>query len=100
MAVYMVNFRIESDKTYGERYKTFTDQLKASSAWWDENTSFVVVQTTEEIDDFCYRIYYKSDFDSSKDKFVVLDAYAQDGRALGQYDDRDLFKLLPFVKEM
>lgn len=100
MAVFLVSFELKYDDDYGARYKSFTDELKATGRHWDENTSFVVVETEEALDDFCRRIYENTEFDGTKDRYLVLDANVKSGRVRGPVSDSDLFKLLPFVKKL
>lgn len=76
------------------------EQVKKTAPWWADTTSFVAVETSETIDDFCDRIYYKSSFNQSIDLFLVLDANIKSGRVRGKLRDQDLFKVLPFVKKL
>jgi len=100
MSVFCVTFDLKYDSTYDSRYKSFMEQLKKSGTWWADPTSFVAVQSTETIDEFCHRIYVHSEFDESKDLFLVLDSEVKAGRVKGVVKDQDLFKLLPFVKKV
>lgn len=100
MSVFVVSFELKYDDGYGARYKSFTEELKKTTPWWDENTSLVIVQTSETIDEFCTRIYVATSFDGSKDRYLVLDANVKSGRVRGPVSDQDLFKLLPFVKQL
>src|SRR5690349_12887268 len=100
MAIYTVSFEIKYDSSYDDRYKTFNACVQACDKWWAETTSFYIVQTGEDIDAFCDRIYFGSTFDSSKDIYVVLDALVKSGRARGNITDDTLFALLPFVKKL
>ena len=100
MAVFLVSFDLKYDETYSARYTSFMDQVKQGGKWWADTTSYVVVETSETIDEFCSRIYTKSDFNSSKDLYLVLDANVKAGRVRGQVKDQDLFKLLPFVQKL
>jgi hypothetical protein len=100
MAVYVVSFELKADDTYSKRYNSFMEQLKKTTPWWAENTSCVIVSTTENIDEFCTRIYFSSEILDTKDRFLVLDANAKIGRVRGPIKDDDLFKLLPFVVKL
>ncbi|QKK24699.1 hypothetical protein [Rhizobium hidalgonense] len=100
MAVYTVSFDFAYDDTYDKRYSSFNEQVKASGVWWAETTSFIVVESPETIEAFCDRIYFQSDFNSSKDRVLVLDANVKSGRYRGVNSDGDLFKLLPFVQKV
>jgi len=100
MTVFTVSFSITFDDSYSQRYDSFMEQVKQGGKWWAETTSFVVVQTDETIDAFCSRIYVKSDFNATKDRYLVLDANAKDGRYRGVNTDDDLFTLIPYVKKL
>jgi hypothetical protein len=100
MSVFTVSFNLDYDDTYTSRYNSFVKQLRATTPWWDETTSFIIVSTSESIDDFCYRIYVHSEFNQSKDRFLVLDANAKSGRYRGPNRDADLLVLLPYVVKL
>ena len=96
MSVFLVSFEIKYDSDYQRRYSSFTQQVQ-SGRYWADNTSFVVVETTETIDDFCTRIYVHSAFDGTKDRYMVLDANVKSGRIRGPVHNSSIFSLLPFV---
>ena len=100
MSVFLVSFDIKSDSEYSHRYDSFMTQVKKTTPWWADTTSFVAVETNESLDDFCSRIYVHSGFDSPKDLYLVLDANVKAGRVRGNLKDQDLFKLLPFVTKL
>jgi hypothetical protein len=101
MAVFLVSFDIRYDATYQHRYSSFIKEVQKTSPWWADSTTFIAVQTDETIDDFCSRIYLKSDFDALKDRFLVLDANVMSGRVKGAITDQDhLLQLLPFVTKL
>lgn len=100
MAVFTVSFTIAKDATYDVRYKSFTEQVKKTGVYWEETTSFIVVETGETIADFCNRIYLNSDFNASTDRYLVLDANVKSGLYRGVLADKDLLALLPYVKKL
>ena len=101
MPRYAVTFRIHSDTTYDDRYNTFVEQvIKGASYWWDGTTSFYAIETTEELDAYCSRIYLKSNFSNLKDIFVVVNIETGVGRARGAITDKDLFKAFPKVTQL
>src|SRR4051794_40790490 len=100
MSRYAVTFRIHTDDGYSDRYSSFTDQVKKGTTyWWAGTTSFYAVQTTEKLDDYCRRIYVHSDFNATKDIFVVVNVETGAGRAKGTITDKDLFKAFPEVAQ-
>ncbi|WP_409188588.1 hypothetical protein [Bradyrhizobium sp. RDM4] len=100
MATLSVSFDLEYDSTYQARYTSFMEQVKKSGLWWADTTSFVVVSTTESIDEFCSRIYVNSDFNATKDLFLVMDTEVKSARIRGKISDRDAFKLIPYLIEL
>ncbi len=100
MPVFTVSFRIHEDSTYQKRYDSFVEQLKVSRPdYWEETTSFAIVRTAESIDDFCHRLYYKSEIYDSKDMFLVMDVDSKSARARGPIKyPHTLQDLVPFVK--
>lgn len=100
MPVYCVSFVIESNSTYQKRYDSFVSECKKDSEYWTDTTSFIVVKTSDSIDKFCQRIYLNSDFNAYMDLFLVIDPNSSDGRVKGTVKDKDLFTLLPKVKQI
>jgi hypothetical protein len=100
MSRYAITFRIHADDGYSDRYESFTDQVKKGvTYWWAGTTSFYAIQTTEALDDYCRRIYVHSDFNATKDVFVVVNIETGTGRSKGPVTDKDLFKAFPAVIE-
>ena len=100
MAVYAVSFELKQDDTYSDRFTSFMAEVKRTKPWWAENTSFVLVQTPEDIDTFCTRIYFNSTFDPTKDRYLVLDTSVRFGRMRGSFTDGALLQLLPYVRKL
>lgn len=100
MAVYTVSFDLEYDSTYQSRYSSFLEQVKKHGLWWADTTSFVAVRTTESIDAFCSRIYVESEFNHTKDLYLVMDSDAKSARIRGKIKDRDIFDLIPYLIEL
>ncbi|WP_123906213.1 hypothetical protein [Sphingorhabdus sp. YGSMI21] len=72
---YAVSFEIRADATYAARYNSLMEQLKIDTGIypWDETTSFVLVSSTETIEQFADRIYFKSKISSATDIVLVVD---------------------------
>jgi hypothetical protein len=100
MTVFIVSFDLKYDDTYQDRYKSFMEQVKKGGDYWDDTTSCVVVRTNESIDEFCTRIYVNSDFNATKDLYLVLDAHVKAGRIRGAIKSDKIFKLLDYVKKL
>jgi hypothetical protein len=100
MSIFIVTFRFEFDDNYDERYDTFVKELRNVKLYWEEPTSFFVVDTSETIDAFCDRIYYKSLFDEDKDLFVVIESGNKVGRIRGKVHDQTISTLMPYLKKL
>jgi hypothetical protein len=74
MAVFAVTFRLESDSGYSDRYQSLMDKIKkeASSATWDEPTSFVLMESSKTAQGLCDALYYGSTISESKDQLLVV----------------------------
>jgi len=100
MATFLVSFDLKYDSDYSDRYTSFMEQVKKGAKYWDDTTSFLVVENSEDIDAFCHRIYVSSKFNSTKDLYLVLDANVKSGRIRGAIKSQTIFTLLPFVKKL
>jgi hypothetical protein len=100
MPVYAVSFDLEYDSTYQDRYTSFMEQVKKGGEWWADTTPFVVVRTSETIDNFCSRIWSMSSFNGAKDLYLVVDTEKMSARIRGKLKDRDIFKLMPYLIEL
>jgi hypothetical protein len=100
MAVFSVSFEIKYDSDYQRRYNSFTAAIEACPKWWADTTSYYVVETNESISDFADRIYFGTDFDASRDLYLVLDAFVKSGCIRGAVKNDNIFQLLPFLKKL
>lgn len=75
MYSYTVSFSIKADQTYSDRYDSLMKQLRSEPGiqFWDETTSFVLVQSPETIDVFANRLYFRSLLVASIDTLLVID---------------------------
>lgn len=82
MPHYAVSFEIKSGPGYGDRYSSLIAQIRAvpGKNVWEETTSFALVETTESLEIFADRLYYKSDLNSVIDKLLVMDHFT--GKAI------------------
>jgi hypothetical protein len=99
MSVYSINFEIEYDNqnSYSDRYDSFMEAvLKNAGLHWKDPTSCIVIQTSEEIGDLAARLK-ASKFDPRRDLFMILDTEVKSARICGKIQDRDIFKLIPFL---
>ena len=76
MYEYAISFELKSDSSYSERYESLMDEIRktpGTPAVWAETTSFVLLRSSEKIDDLEHRLYYKTKLSSAKDKLLVID---------------------------
>lgn len=98
MPRYAVSFRIDYNATYQERYDSFCEEVRRGAAtWWAGTTSFFAVQSSDDLDTFCNRIYYRSKFSAACDVFLVVNIETGAGRSKGPVPDRDLYRAFPGV---
>lgn len=96
MAVFAISFRIASDSSYSDRYQSVVDAiLKISPGiYWDETTSFVIVEAEKSSENMASEIDNGSTFRPSTDLLVVINLSQKGYAVRGQYSDKDLDKLM------
>ena len=99
MPTYLVTFKLASNATVSERHNSLIDQF-GGNEWWAETGSTIVVNDDEPIDDFCDRVFNRSQFDELTDMAVVFDLDVRDARARGSFVDFGLFHIAPWVEKV
>ncbi len=96
MAIHAVTFRIHQDSTYQERYESVVQATRqqTSSTYWDEPTSFILIESTKNSADVAQAIGANSKFALNKDLLLVINLSAKEYTALGQVKDGDLHVLM------
>jgi hypothetical protein len=77
MTHFILTFRIASDSTYNDRYKSFTETVTTlaggSGKVWDETTAFYAFKADGTAASVTNHLYLQSQFDATKDTMVVVD---------------------------
>jgi hypothetical protein len=102
MATYWVTFRIENQtiggRTYDERYRGFQEAVRQRTThWWLPPTSFIVFDSESDIDTLCR--YLQAPLSRAHDVFLIGMPDYKSARIFGVNSDRDIYKLMPFLKE-
>ncbi|HEY1505628.1 MAG TPA: hypothetical protein VGF92_15070 [Stellaceae bacterium] len=97
MAAYTVTFRFHEDSTYQTRYESFVKEA-SKGLWWADPTSFFAIQTDETIDALTTRLDTNTTILKDRDMFMVMDADAKSARIWGKVLDKDVFKIIPYLK--
>ena len=96
MSIHAVIFRIHEDSTYRERYESVVQATRqqTSSTYWDEPTSFILIESTKNSKDVATAIDADSSFAHSKDLLLVINLSQKGYTALGNVTDNDLHALM------
>lgn len=72
---YAISFEIKADATYVTRYNSLMEQIRKTpnAAVWAETTSFVLLRSSENIEELADRLYFSSSLLVSKDMLLVID---------------------------
>ena len=96
MNTFAVSFRIEHDAQWSDRYNSFMDAIRKTKVW-DETTSFCLVETSESLRDFQYRLYM-SKFSPMKDRMLIIDVRLDNAITSGDIEyPATLRSMLPLV---
>lgn len=96
MAIHAVTFRLLHDATYGDRYDSLVKAIRqaTTTTYWDEATSFALIQSGESSAQVAARIDRTSTFAHSKDLLLVVNLSLNGFTVLGTANDQDLHKLM------
>jgi hypothetical protein len=96
MAVFAVTFRIEYDNDYESRYESVVKAIKgaAATAWWDEPTSFLLIDYNGTSSALTTEIDASSTFASSKDLLLAINLSQKGYSLIGKSTDGDIKKLM------
>lgn len=98
MALFAVTFRIKQDGSYTERYNSVVEAIKMAAVftdkYWDETTSFFLIQSPDGASKLTALIASRSKFDENKDLVVVINLSQNDYAVSGHYEDDDINALM------
>ncbi len=89
MPTYLIAFRLEHNFTYNARYQSVMSRLRTEAEdrrCWDELTSLIVIKSSKSAEQLARSIYYGSDFMSTIDKLLVIDAHSGDYATYGEIE--------------
>jgi hypothetical protein len=98
MAIFAITFRIHDDADYSERYESVVHAIKAQAIgngkYWDEPTSFFLLESNLNSDGLASQIDQNSDFAPTKDLLLVTNLRQKGYKAIGRITDNDLHDLM------
>lgn len=96
MAVFAITFRIHDDNDYDQRYSSVMDaiQYEANNRWWDETTSFYLIESSKTSSNLAESIESKSDFSAEKDLLVVINLSRNGYKFIGKLTDIDIKQIM------
>lgn len=101
MAVMWISFRIAdvtvAGKSYDDRLNALIEALQGvGTQWWDQTTSFIVVETANTVGDVAGRI--KAALAPSVDLALIRAMDSKDARIIGNNADDDIYVIMPYLK--
>ena len=98
MALFAVTFRVNYDDGYDARYEGVVSFLKLAASdsgrYWDETTSFFLLDYDGRSSQLAEFVCNGSDFDERQDLLVVINLARKGYAVRGAYADRDLDTLM------
>jgi hypothetical protein len=97
LSIFAITFRIADDAGYADRYDSVVDAIKkycAAGRYWDETTSFFIVEYGASSVDLISVIDGNSTFLRDRDLLVAINLSNKGYAVLGTYEDPDLDVLL------
>ena len=98
MALYAVSFRLDYSGDYDARYERLINSIKLQAAgpkYWDETTSFMLLESDLQPGPLADAIIAGAHFDAKTDLLLVIYLSGKKGHALrGHYTDKDVIELL------
>jgi len=97
MAIFAVTFRLHENPTYQERWESLVIAIRqeTTSTYWDEPTSFFLIESNKSSADVADSIHANSKLDETVDLLVVINISTTKGhKAIGVIHDTDFGKLM------
>jgi hypothetical protein len=102
--IYWLNFRIEDDETarkpnHKARYEALVEIVEEYAlTWWRQSPSLYIFDTNIAIDNIAP--LFKKCINPELDYVILGQLDAKEARIAGRYNDKDIFQIVPFLKEM
>lgn len=97
MAIFAITFRIHEDADYSNRYESVVDAIKKvchGECYWDEPTSFFLLENPHTSDAIAQWIDTNSRFADNKDLLLVTNLSQKGYKAIGNVRNDCLHKLM------
>lgn len=96
MAIHSITFCIEHDSTYSRRSQSVVDAIRSltHSTYWDEPTSFALIESALNSSGLAEAIVRNSDFNDGKDILLVVNLSKKGYTARGPIVYGDLHALM------
>jgi hypothetical protein len=101
---YWLNFRIEDDETARKpnqkaRYEALVEVVEEYAlTWWRQSPSLYIFDTNIDIDRVAP--LFKQCINPACDFFMLGEMGKEEVRIFGRYNDKDIFKVMPYLKEL
>jgi hypothetical protein len=102
--IYWLNFRIEDDDqvrkpNHKARYEALVEIVEEYAlTWWRQSPSLYIFDTNIAIDNIAP--LFKKCINPELDYVIIGQLDAKEARIAGRYNDKDIFQIVPFLKEM
>lgn len=102
--IYWLNFRIEDDETKRKpnqkaRYEALVEVVEEYAlTWWRQSPSLYIFDTNIDIDHMAP--LFKKCINPELDYVILGQLDQKEARISGRYNDKDIFQIVPFMKEI
>ena len=103
-SIYWLNFRIEDDETarkpnHKARYEALVEVVEEYAlTWWRQSPSLYIFDTNIDIEHVAP--LFKKCINPECDFFILGQLGTQEVRISGRYNDKDIFQIIPYLKEL
>jgi len=102
--IYWLNFRIEDGETARKpnqkaRYEALVEIVEEYAlTWWRQSPSLYIFDTNIDMDHMAP--LFKKCINPESDYIILGRLDKQEARIMGRYNDKDIFQIIPFLKEI
>ena len=102
--IYWLNFRIEDGETarkpnHKARYEALVEIVEEYAlTWWRQSPSLYIFDTNIAIDNLAP--LFKKCINAESDYVILGQLDQKEARISGRYNDKDIFQIVPFLKEI
>lgn len=102
---YWLNFRIEDENdtkpkpNHKQRYEALVEVVEEYAlTWWRQSTALYIFDTNIDIDRVAP--LFKNCINPATDYFILGEVGKEAVRIYGRYNDKDIFKVIPYAEEL